>query len=100
MPLDERVYTGRDNTIELALSVDDVTIDHTAITRVQLIVGSTTLDSQTSSVFDFTAQDRLVLGLGAAGLPDGVWSAQLVIYDLDHPNGRVWDTLKLIVHGS
>lgn len=98
MLLEEIVYNGRDNTVELSLSVDGAAITHTSITRVQLVVGATTLDSQTApTLFDFDQADRLILKLGTAGLTAGRHTARLVIYDAGHANGLVWGELVLIV---
>jgi hypothetical protein len=96
--LEEIVWNGRDNTIELSLSVDGAAITHTSITRALLIVGATTLDSNTTpAYFDFTQADRLILKLGAAGLTVARTTARLIIYDASHANGLVWGDLILDV---
>ena len=45
MDVEEIVYTARDNTIELSLSTNGEAITHTGITRCQVKVNSTMLDS-------------------------------------------------------
>lgn len=96
--IEEVVHNGRDNAVELALSVDGVTIDHTSITRALLVVGTVTLDSQASpALFDFTQADRLVLTLGAAGLTVGRHSARLITYDTAHPNGLEWESAIVLL---
>lgn len=98
MLLEETVYLGRDNAIELRLTSDGVAITHTSITRVQLQIGATLLDSQAQpTFFDFTAADRLKLKLGSAGLAVGRKTATLIIYDALHANGLVWADLVLNV---
>lgn len=99
MLLRENVYNGRDNTVELALMVDRIPIDHTTITRAVLTAGATVVDSASSpALFDFTHPDRLVMKLGSAGLAAGKHSFRLVVYDAQHPNGWAWEpTIELTV---
>ena len=101
MILEETVYLSRDNTIDLSLSIDKVTIDHTIINRVKIKVGATTLDSNTTPLlFDFTNTDRLILNLAGAGLTAGRYNADLVVYDAPHPNGLFWAELVIIVKAA
>jgi hypothetical protein len=94
--INETVYIGRDNTIELALTIDGNVINHTLITRVQLIMGGTVLDSDVSpAFFNFANPDRLIMRLGGAGFAAGRHSATLIIYDAGSPNGIVWGNLAL-----
>ncbi|MEF3074124.1 hypothetical protein V2P20_03710 [Methylobacter sp. Wu1] len=96
--LEETVYLGHDNTIELVLSVDGQAINRTLITRLQLAMGATVLDSDTApALFDLTRADRLVMELGGAGLAAGRHAAALIIYDAGDPNGLVWGDLVLVV---
>lgn len=95
---EETVYTGRNNTIELALTVNGTGIVHNALTRVQVTVGATVLDSATApALFDFTQADRLILKFGSAGLAAGRHTATLVVYDATHALGLVWDTFVIVV---
>ena len=101
MLIEEVVYTGRDNSISLKLSSDDVVINHTAITRCQLRIGSTLIDSNVSpSWFDLTQADRLILKLGASSLIAGRYTATLIIFDPGHSNGLVWDELVITVKAA
>jgi hypothetical protein len=96
--IEETVYINRDNTIELVLSVDGQPINHSCISRVQLLMGASALDSEVlSTLFDLTHSDRLILELGGAGLAAGRHAAQLIIYDSGDPNGLVWGNLVLDV---
>lgn len=100
MPL-ETVYVNRDNTIDLALYENNVLINHTTITRVQVLIGSRTLDSYTNpNYFDMTSASKLKLKLGGASLTDGQYKAQLVIYDAVNYNGIVWGELTITVRNG
>lgn len=95
----EDVYSGKDNVIILSLTVDDVPILHTLITRCQLQVGATLLDSEDNpEYFNFMNPDKLILILGDSDLPVGSYRAELSIYDPGHINGQFWDYFNLTVH--
>jgi hypothetical protein len=94
------VPSGLNNTQELQLLINSDIIDHTQMSRVQLVVDrTTTLDSSVApTLFDFTQTDRLVLKLGSAGLPLGFHTAKLITYDGANPLGILWNTpIRLIV---
>jgi hypothetical protein len=96
--LEEIIYNNRDNSIALALSADGSTINHASVTRCQVLVGATLIDSQvTPALFDLTAADRLTFKLGAAGLTVGRYTASLIVYDATHTNGIVWGQFVAIV---
>lgn len=98
MQLEELVYNGRDNTIALRLSSDGVTLKHTLITRCQLLIGGTLLDSNiTPTYFDLTLIDRIVFKLGSASLTVGKHQATLYVFDAAHTNGVVWGSLVINV---
>lgn len=98
MLIEETVYLGRDNSIALKLSSDGVDIAHNEITRCQLRIGDTLIDSNVAPLwFDFAQADRLILKLGASALPIGRYTASLVIFDAGHSNGLVWGELAFIV---
>lgn len=98
MDIEEIVYTARDNTIELSLSTNGEAITHTVITRCQVKVGTTLLDSAVNpAYFDRTNADRLILKLGDAGLVAGTYTAKLYIYDLGRINGLHWGNFGLLV---
>jgi hypothetical protein len=98
MYIEETVYLGRDNTIALKLSSDGITIDHSSITRCQLLVGVTLIDSNVAPLwFDLTQADRLILKLGASSLVVGRYVAKLIIFDAGHSNGLMWGTFSLVV---
>ena len=92
------VYNNRDNVISLSLLSDGNIIDHTSITRVQLKVGTVTLDSQTQPTwFNLTNASKITLKLGFAGLTAGKNLASLVVFDSLNPEGVVWGKLYLTV---
>ena len=98
----ETVYLNRDNTIQLVLSSDGVAVaDLSAITRIVVTVGSTTIDSAVvgSSVIWWTDQDTydgalvdvLKLKLGHQSLSAGAYEdCRITYYDPARPNGDVW----------
>jgi hypothetical protein len=89
----EDVYNGRDNTIDLLLTEDGVSINHDSITRVQLKLNNTAdtvIDSETSpGVFDWS-QGKLIISLGNEGVPVGSYNADLYIFDGTNTNGVKW----------
>lgn len=98
MIVESEIFNGKDNTVELTLTVDDAVINHTLITRAKLIIGATTLDSSIApAFFDLSMTDRIIFKLGSAGLTAGRYSVILIIYDANHSNGLVWGELVFIV---
>lgn len=99
--LEEKVFNGRGNTIEIALYVGSSILTHTTITRAQLEIGATTLDSNTpaeAAFFDFTEEDRIILRLGDAGLTAGAQVARLIVFDATFTDGVVWGDIMLLVY--
>lgn len=94
------VYQGRDNTEELVLLADDAPADVTAITRIVLVIGAVTIDSQLVAgaitwpvvmAYKGAPINGVKLALGAAGLAAGNHAeCRLTVYDPLHPNGLVW----------
>lgn len=98
MLIEELVYLDRDNEIVLRLSSDGTTITHSGLTRIQLLVGSTLLDSQvTPALFDFAHADRLILKLGGSGMTAGRYPTTLYVFDESHPLGIHWGAFMLTV---
>ena len=98
MEIEEIVYTARDNTIELSLSTNGEAITHTGITRCQVKVNSTMLDSSVNpEYFDFSQADRIILSFGDAGLPTGIYTAKLYVFDINSIEGLFWGDFSLTV---
>ena len=98
MEIEEIVYTARDNTIELSLSTNGEAITHTGITRCQVKVNSTMLDSSViPDYFDFSQADRIILSFGDAGLPAGIYTAKLYLFDINSFEGLFWGDFSLTV---
>lgn len=98
MAINQAAYNGRDNAISLQLTSDNAVITHTGLTRCQLLVGDTMLDSAlTPSLFDMTNADRIILNLGGAGLAIGTYAAILYVFDGNGPNGVRWGEFTLTV---
>lgn len=84
------IYNGRDNTLKLQLTSDDVAINHAALTRVQLKIGAVLLDSTVTPGLFIIASDSVEIKLGQAGLADGWHSGMLIAFDSQHTNGLVF----------
>lgn len=98
MDVEEIVYTARDNTIELSLSTNGEAITHTGITRCQVKVNSTMLDSSVNpDYFDFSQADRIILSFGDAGLVAGTYTAKLYLFDINSFEGLFWGDFSLTV---
>jgi len=101
--LEEIVYLGRNNSIELALqsALPDalpVVIDHSTLTRCQVMVGATLIDSATApALFDFSASAKLILKFGASALPVGRNLSTITIFDADNLLGITWSDLFITV---
>ncbi|MBI5578130.1 MAG: hypothetical protein HY895_03175 [Deltaproteobacteria bacterium] len=102
----EKVYNGRDNSVDLQLLADGSPVDLAPVTRMQLTVGETTLDSQANPAwFDWAPAPpltgKVVLKLGAAGLtPAESQEAVLYVFDPGNPNGIRWGTFHLNIYAS
>lgn len=98
MNIEEVVWLGRDNAIALSLLSDNAAILHTTLTRCQVIVGTTTIDSDTSpELFDLTLSDRLLLKFGGSDLEVGRHAVTLIVFDAEHTNGLIWDEFVIVV---
>ena len=101
--LEEIVYLGCDNAIELALMSAEadalpIAINHTAIDRCQVMVGTTLIDSATSpSLFDLTSATQITLKFGESALPVGRLLSTIKIFDVGHPLGLTWGQLYITV---
>jgi hypothetical protein len=90
------IYPGlTSKTVNIELTADGFVIDHSALTRVKIYVGSTLFDSQSQpSLFDLTKSDRIIAKLASASpaLSPGVYTCLLVVYDgANYLNGYPWD---------
>lgn len=97
-------FRDRDNTEELVLLEDGEPIDATPVTRIEMDLGATTVDSRTApDAFEWpvplpfkrpngerTEVQGMRLNLSKSGLSVGKYRGRLVTYDAGHPNGMVW----------
>ena len=98
MNIEEIIYTGRDNEIIFSLSTDGTPINHSLITRCQVKVGATMVDSLTSpNLFSMVNADRIILTLGLTTIPAGDYPAKLYIFDLDNIEGVAWGEFDVTV---
>lgn len=85
---------GTDTESEFVLKIDNVTINHSLITRARLVlIGSAlTLDSATyPAAWSFADAAKLTMRLGRGDLLPGRYRGRLVTHDINHPNGMAWD---------
>ena len=98
----ERQYIDRDNIIDLLLKADDVAPDLSSLTKIDLVVGDTTISDSVAASFPIKwstgTTGKIQLQLGDQSIPIGKYAAQIVIYDATYPDGLVWDTFTLIMH--
>jgi hypothetical protein len=98
MNIEEIIYTGRNNEIIFSLSTNGNPINHSLITRCQVKVGATMIDSQTSpNLFSMVNADRIILALGLTTIPAGDYTAKLYIFDLDNIEGVAWGEFDVTV---
>jgi len=92
--MSETIYLNRDNQIILELRSDEQLVDLSGVTRMQLVVGTTTIDSSGSSYFDWTdtgyGKGTVIIDAGSANLSTGIYDSYLVVYDNTNANGIIW----------
>ena len=103
MSVAETVYKDRDNAIDLILKADDVAVDLSSVTRMQIVDrdgGFTTIDSDTSAdAFDWDTgtTGKVILILGDEEIPVGTYVVSLVVFDPTNTDGIVWGEFVLVV---
>jgi hypothetical protein len=99
MLLEYTIYPNRANNIKIALTEDGAAINHLAVNRLAVYVGSTLFDSQDSpGYFDLTQATHFIIKLPAADIEAGKYACTLVIYDSgDLVDGYVWP-IKFVVN--
>lgn len=86
---------GTDTESEFILRVDNVIINHTALTRAKfyLVEQTVSLDSQEfPNAWDFSNTGKLIVKLGKGDLTTGIYKGRLIVYDSAHLDGLAWDT--------
>jgi len=100
--LREIVYLNRDNTIDMILKADGSAVDLSSVTKMELIIDETTISSLTSpDAFDWSeGSGKLILALGDEDIDAGSYDAQLIVYDVDNPDGIMWSYINIVVRES
>lgn len=95
----EIIYNGNDNAIDIQLLEDAVAINLSSVTRMIIAFGTKVVDSDTSpDAFDWSeGSGKLTLILGAESIPEGLYDAELTVYNAENINGIVWGTFKTVV---
>lgn len=109
MPLREKIYLNRDNSIKLGLTADGAAVDASRLTRVVAKLTDddgnvSTFDSNSDSqAFDWTTETAqvsdtvtgiIVIRLQDAASPPAAgddYTMNLIVYDDENPNGLYWD---------
>lgn len=100
--LNEVVINNRNNVIAVKLLSDVAgtitVINPTTLTRCQVLVGTTLIDSAINpAFFDLSLTDRLILKLGSANLPVGKYTAKLYVFDSQNILGIEFLKFKIVV---
>lgn len=87
------IYIGRDNTLTLNLTDDNVAADLSAATKVQVTINGVTVDSAaTAAAFDLSdlVNGNITLKFGDQAIPEGTYSIRVVVFDAVNTDGIVW----------
>ena len=102
----EKVYNGHENTIEWKLKTDDAYETELAnADKLILKLNDTTsieklaADMGPGKTFDVSpGGGKIVLKLGQENIPPGTYKqGQLIVFDVNYPNGVVWDGFTIVV---
>ncbi len=101
VPIDEKVYLGRDNCINLILLSDEVATPTDAVTKIGLKIGKEYILGETSQKSTglirwgmasyAIGEVRLYLGGSSSILKTGRHRCSLIVYDPVSTAGIVWD---------
>jgi len=98
----EKVYNGRDNTIDLLLKADGSAVDLSPVTRMKIIdkEGSFEIDSSVAlTAIDWATgvTGKVILALGDQNLVVGAYTCYLIVYDPSHDDGLNWGEFTIQV---
>ena len=101
----EIVYLERDNRIDLLLKANEVAVDLTSVTRIDLVAGTSTITSANQSGDPIrwaqsgyaAGEVRLTLGGEDLDASPNPYAAHLIVYDASNPGGIVWGSLRILV---
>jgi len=103
----ERVYLGRDNTVDLILKLNGVAQSLAGVTRITLDFDGTVVDSDdyTDEIVWVTGTTgKVVLKLGLVletlGVAAGAYTVDFVLFDDTYTNGLHWATVNFTVSES
>ena len=93
-------WLGRNNTVEIELYDNaGLLINHSLITRMLIVLGTLTLDSNVEpSAFVFTNPLKVVfLPSESLVLTAGYYTSKIITYDSTNTKGLVWNGRDIIV---
>jgi len=96
----ERIYVGRDNTIDRVLLSDKVAVDLSNATKIAISIGGTTFESTNKATGVITwdqpgysaGEIRIGIGneSGLVALAGSTYDAEITVFDASHQNGISW----------
>lgn len=96
----EIITIGRDNVIDLQLTADDTAQDLSSVTKIEAIVGDTTVSNEDGTAWpikwiglDTTGEIRLKLGDEISSSYSGCM--YIIVYDADNTDGIYWGSVKV-----
>jgi len=97
----EKIYLGRDNTIDLSLRIDSSVTSLASVTHMHVIFSGTTFSSVGhTGWFDWTSGSTGSLTLklgGVTGITTGNYDMGLILYDTGNTSGINWGTIPVRV---
>ena len=89
----EAVYNNFDNKVTLTFTDDGVVEDVSTASKIEVIIGGTTIDTiADSGAFDLANSNVGIVRLdfGSKAITAGAYSVRIVVYDIVNTNGIVW----------
>jgi hypothetical protein len=104
----ETVYLGHDNSIELLLKADGVSVSLAAVTVMKLTIGEVTIESDNGDSDPIrwakegyaSGEVRLFLGDQPLVSRGSAYDAWLTVYDASNADGIVWGKFRCKVSGE
>jgi len=104
--IEEHIYLGHDNTIDLLLKANDVAQDLSAVTKITASFDGTLIESEDNEsgyiMWNKTGYDtgEIRLNIGDQDLTVGSYVVPIVVYDPTNDTGIVWDKILFTVHAE
>lgn len=102
--MEEHVYPGRDNTIDLVLKADGEATNLDSVTKITALIGDTLIESEDHEAGPIMwgnagyETGEIRLDLGDQGIAAGRYAASITVYDVENTNGIFWGYVTIVVH--